>query len=291
MGVKEIGRVIVFGASGNVGKAVLQELKARNIKSTSIIRNQSLVSALSPFCDDFLIGDPLSKEFYNNLFRSNDVIISCLGASISLRNNINTFEEVDVKGNYLIIENAQNVGVMKIIYLSAFGANVETDLNYLKSHQKVEDKLKISGINYSIIRPVGLFCAFNELIQMARKGQLVHFGTGESKTNILSEFDLSRIIIDSINWENSEVNCGGKEILSRKKINEIIYESIGFSDKSSIGIPPLFIKMFLPLIKIINKTLYDKICFFLNVSTKDCIAPEIGSERFREYLEVSKLIN
>jgi uncharacterized protein YbjT (DUF2867 family) len=144
-----------------------------------------------------------------------------------------------------------------------------------------------SGIDYSIVKPPAIFSAFIDLIEMAKKGQLVNIGQGDKKTNPIFEGDLAKITVDTINMQNSISEAGGKTIYTRKQLNEIIQNEIN-PRKKLRTIPIGLFKVSLPLIKLFSKNTFDKYAFFIAVMQHDTIAPQIGTMTFEEYVKMKK---
>jgi len=48
------------------------------------------------------------------------------------------------------------------------------------------------------------------------------------------------------------------------------------------------VQAMLPLLKIFNRNLYDKMAFFLAVSAEDIIAPVAGTMLFEDYVQVCR---
>jgi uncharacterized protein YbjT (DUF2867 family) len=112
---------------------------------------------------------------------------------------------------------------------------------------------------------------------------LVTIGNGEKLTNPIYEGDLARICVQAINQPNAIIEAGGKEILSRRQINELI-QTIVNPEKKVQNVPLSLVKATLPLIKIFSKNLYDKVAFFTEVMQHDTIAPAVGETRLAEYM-------
>jgi uncharacterized protein YbjT (DUF2867 family) len=118
---------------------------------------------------------------------------------------------------------------------------------------------------------------------MARKGQLVSMGDGSKRTNPIHENDLARFCISHLHQSNSVLEAGGKEILTRKEILEII-QSATSKGKKIRKVPIGLLKIMLPLMRPFNRNMYDKMAFFLEVMQHDTIAPMIGASVLEDYI-------
>ena len=99
-------------------------------------------------------------------------------------------------------------------------------LEYFKVHHEFSEKLKHSGINYSIIKPPAIFSAFIDMIDMAKKGRLMNIGKGAHVTNPIYEGDLAEVCVNALNDTNTTIEAGGYNIYSRAQLNEIIQKEV-----------------------------------------------------------------
>lgn len=144
-----------------------------------------------------------------------------------------------------------------------------------------------SDLNYTIIKPPALFSAFIDLFELAEKERLVNMGKGDKFTNPVYEGDVAEVCINAIKQDVSTIEFGGPEVLSRKQIYEIIQEAIK-PGKKIRTIPLGLVKNMLPVIKLFNRNLYDKLAFFVEVMQHDTIAPRLGKLRLKDYVEPSR---
>lgn len=278
-------KVILFGASGHVGRKVAEELARQHFEITVVIRNNGKAHYFKDIQAKIVHADVLKPDSLRGICDGQEVVISTLGKSVSPNDwSKPTFRQVDLEGNGNILNEAQKSGVKKFIYLSAFHAEKYPDLNYFAVHEQFSRILINSGIDYSVIKPPAIYSAFLDMIDLASKGRLVSIGSGEFKTNPIYEGDLAKIIVDNIHQSNSIVEAGGKNIYSRIQMLEIIQQNVNPANKIQ-KLPLKLVKMVLPVLSIINKNAYDKFAFFLKVMNTDTLAPQIGERSFEEYIK------
>lgn len=276
--------ILLFGASGNVGKQIAKEARRQNYEVTAVVRNSKKANDLAGLVSHVVIADVTKAKQLEGICRGFDIVISALGKSVSPNDNSKaTFHEVDFLANAAIIKEALNSGVAKFIYVSALHSERYTNLEYFKVHHELSEHLKKSGIDYSIIKPPSIFSAYLDVVDMARKGRLVNLGKGDKTTNPIYEGDLAVVCVNSINSHNSEIEAGGKEVLTRKQINELIQQHVNPS-KKIYTVPTWLMQAMLPLIRLTNKNLFDKFNFFVEVMKHDVIAPPVGDLTLKEYL-------
>lgn len=279
-------KVILFGATGNLGKEIARELVRQGYDLTVVVRDVAKAKSLTDITTKYIIAEVCNNESLASIIASQDIVVSALGKSVSPNDKSKpTFEEVDYRGNSNILQESIKSGVKKFIYVSAFHSERYLHLEYFKVHHDFAELLKKSGLDYSIIKPPAIFSAFIDIIEMAKKGQLVHIGKGDKKTNPIYEGDLAKVVVNSVNQLNCTIEAGGKTIYTRKQLNEIVQNEIK-SGKKIRTVPIRLFKMTLPLIKIFSRNTYDKFAFFIEVMQNDTIAPQIGEMTFENYVKL-----
>jgi len=277
-------KVLVFGATGNAGKAVLKELRQRGISTTAVVRNPQKSNELSDLTTQTIIADVTEPSALIGICNGYDVIISTLGKSVSPNDKSSpTFEQIDLQANSAILAEALKSGVKKFVYLSAFHSERYPELNYFRVHHAFSEKLKSSGIDYSIVQPTAIFCAFTDMIAMAKKGNLVTIGHGRHRTNPIYEGDLAKIIVDAIYQSNAIIGAGGKYIYTRKQLNDIIQQAVN-PKKQVRSVPGGLFGLALFFMKPFARNSYDKFAFFSQVAQHDTIAPQLGEMKFEDYI-------
>ena len=278
-------KVILFGATGNLGKHIAKELISNGYELTVVVRDPQKAKGLFDVKTKQVIADVCNKATLKDVCQDQEIVVSALGKSVSPNDKTRAgFEEVDFAGNMNILEEAMKNGVKKFVYVSAFHAEKYLHLTYFNVHHRFSEELKKSGIDYSIIKPPAIFSAFTDMMDMAQKGQLVTIGKGDKKTNPIFEGDLAKICVRSIAEKNKTIEAGGRFIYTRKELNLIIQQEVDKS-KQVRQIPLGLLKAVLPLIKVFNRTLYDKFAFFTEVIQHDTVAPQMGELSFEAYIK------
>jgi uncharacterized protein YbjT (DUF2867 family) len=279
-------KVLLFGATGNLGKEIAKAAKEEGYDLTIAVRNKEKADQLSCITKSYVVTDITSPESLKNICEGFDVVISCLGKSVSPNDKSKpSFNDIDLIANSNILEEAKKSGVKKFVYVSAFQSEKYLHLEYFKVHHDFSERLKNSGINYSIIKPPAIMSAFVDMIEMAEKGRLMNIGKGDKKTNPIYEGDLAKICVNSIKENNVTVEAGGKYIYTRKQLNVIIQKEVAPAKKIK-SIPIGMIRFTLPMMKLFNKNMHDKFAFFTEVMDHDTIAPQLGEMKFEDYIKM-----
>ncbi|MDP2388560.1 MAG: SDR family oxidoreductase [Bacteroidota bacterium] len=279
------GKVLLFGATGNLGKAIAKELVSQHYDLTVVVRNQQKAKDLSAITSKYVVANIADANSLIGICNGFDIVVSALGKSVSPNDKSKpSFRDIDLNANSAVLNEALKSGVKKFVYVSAYESEKHLDLEYFKVHHEFSEKLKQSGINYSIIKPPAIFCAFIDMIKMAQNGKLVTIGSGDKKTNPIYEGDLAKVCVDAISITNTTIEAGGKNIYTRKQLNEIIQQRVDASKKIRT-IPLGLMKFALLLFKLFDRNSYDKFAFFTAVYQHDTIAPQIGGMKFEDYID------
>ncbi len=279
-------KVIVFGASGNVGHNVVKELVEQNYEVTAVVRTQEKAQQLSELTLNYVIADVQHKETLCGICDGFDIVISTLGKSVSINDKSkSSFYDIDYFGNKYILDEAKKSKVKKFVYLSAIHAEKYQHFLYFKAHHNFSELLITSDIDYSIVKVPAIFSAFLDVMDLAKKGHLVTLGDGQCKTNPIYEGDVAKVIVNAIKTPFSIIEAGGSRIYTRKQINELIQQSVNPTKKCR-HVPVFLVGLLLPFIKIFDKNTYDKLSFFLEVTQHDVIAPMVGDSSLEEYIRM-----
>lgn len=135
-------KVLVTGATGNVGSQVVRELRRRGVSVRAFVRDPDKAAAMlgdgvEPVSGDF--GDPGSIRAA--LDGMDGVFLACA----------NDPRQVEYETN--VIDAAAAAGVRRIVKLSAIGAEVGSPLAFWDAHGRIEQHLRASGLPATILHP------------------------------------------------------------------------------------------------------------------------------------------
>lgn len=279
--MEDSGKILVVGATGALGIEVLKQLHQKNLPLRALTRSDDDTIELNQLTGgDIFIGDA-SKNEIKDVTRGVSTVISALGKSVSLFTpSDESFYESDFLANKNILDDAIKNGVKRFIYVSIKGA--DTDFTVAKAHKMFENTLKESGIDYTIIRPVGFFSGLNDLAILAKRKVIPIVGDGEAKTNSIHHRDLAKVVVGFLNEGPRMIEVGGPNIHTRMEMAEMVKEKIG---GQIIKVPESLANFGIEFQKIFMSDVPEKLDYFKFVTTHDMIAEPHGSISFREYLE------
>ncbi len=154
-------KLIIFGATGGVGQHAVRQALSEEYEVTAFVRSPEKVTIEHENLH-IVQGDAFDKEAVANAIKGQDMVISTLGTpkDTELENPISKMVQNIVDG---MVEH----GVSRIVYTASAGVDGEIQgergqqvMNYLKvylvDHKASIDAIQAAGLNYTIIRPMGL---------------------------------------------------------------------------------------------------------------------------------------
>lgn len=281
-------KVLVAGATGQLGTSVVAELKRRGYWVRACGRSQQKLQTLKQQvgADDIVAVDLTDAVSVQGICNDVDAVISCAGASMSMNNfgDRKSFYEVDYQANLNLLADAERQKLSKFVYVSLAEADKLRQTEYADAHEKFVEALRASSLNHTIIRPTGFFGFHLEILKFAAKGRGMLIGSGECRTNPVHESDVARVCVDALDGGDTEIAIGGPEIFTRKETVELAFASLNRPPKLMKLSPGMFKLMIAPL-KLFNRRIYALMDFGIAVTQIDVVAPSVGSERLRPYFE------
>jgi len=275
-------RVLVAGATGYLGGFVAQELKARGNFVRALARSPKKLDHLQDSLDEVYEGEVTQPKTLEHICDGIDIVFSSIG--ITKQKDKLTFKDVDYQGNKNLLTVAQRAGVEKFIYVSVFGGPSLPHLEIVKAHEDFVEVLKASGINYAVLRPTGYFSDMGEFLEMAKKGRIYLIGRGSNKVNPIHGADLAVTCVDALEGTQQEIDIGGPDILTYRKIAELAFQSLGKSARIT-AIPVWVMKLVVAATKLFSKHQGELLAFFTTAMTSDVVAPAAGIHRLKDHFE------
>ena len=134
--------LLVTGATGTTGMEVLKALKARGAAARALVRDETKAHHLRDLGFEPVTGDLGDPRTLGPALHEVDraYLVSPMGPMQS------EFEQA-------FLETARAAGVQHVVKLSVIGASPEAPLRFARTHAKVEQALKDSGLAWTLLRP------------------------------------------------------------------------------------------------------------------------------------------
>ncbi|WP_160035587.1 NAD(P)-dependent oxidoreductase [Paenibacillus sp. An7] len=154
-------KIIVFGATGGVGQSVVKQAVENGFEVTAFVRTPTKLEVTH---DNLKIikGDAFNQAEVVAAIVGHDAVVSCLGSNQGMKKSTDLQEMTKN-----IVAGMQEHDVKRIVYTASAGIHNELPgisgklimrmlKNTLVDHRAATDDIVAHGLNYTIVRPLGL---------------------------------------------------------------------------------------------------------------------------------------
>ncbi len=228
--------ILVFGASGQIGRHLLRKLSRQNFKITVVTRNLHrkayiLKSQANAGWLNIVELSSFDYEKLNKLFENKDICINLIG--ILHKQNKNSFKNIHTLLPKQLAIVAKKNNLKQFIHVSALGVENASNSEYALSKLNGENEVKKVFDNYVILKPSLVYSVDDNFTTMMMKllkllpafpiyyeGKTVFYPIHVTDMcEIIEKIILNEIIMDT-------VECIGPEKMTFKEIIEKIIRSL-----------------------------------------------------------------
>ena len=131
---------------------------------------------------------------------------------------------MDYGANKNLLDEAMREGVQKFVYVSVFKGEMMRHIAIGAAKERFVDALKVSGLDYCIVRPSGFYSDMGNFLKMAKGGKVRLFGKGQYAMNPIHGEDLAEVCVAQLESAEKEVNVGGAEVFTHTEIARLAFE-------------------------------------------------------------------
>ncbi len=234
-----MAKVLLTGATGFIGKQLVNDLKANNIDFKCLLRRTPSNEALT------------KKLSLNVIYGALEDITALSAATyqadivIHLAAMLHTSDKTDLKianvdGTNNLLEACKKNNVKKFIFISSYLASPQFSGYYGVTKRKGEELVKSSGLEYVILRPTMVYGRndyyLSMISSMVKKHKIVPLPNFNLQPVHVS--DVSKAIISSLNEEikNKEYFLAGQDMIDFKTFVKTIAFHLSL-ERKTIAVP------------------------------------------------------
>ena len=240
-------KVAVTGASGFVGSHLVDRLLRDGHEVTVLSHSQRGRVRLDERVR-VVSGSVEDPEALTALCAGNEVVFHLVGIIAETRTK--TFEKTVVHATRTLVGAALRAKVLKVIYLSAIGASANSATKYYRSKFEAEQAIRLSGLNYTILRPSIIFGEGDGFVSMlTRMIRLLPFtpviGSGRYRLQPVYVDDVTSALAQCVTMEETSteiIDLAGPERLEYLEILHIIKRVLN-KRRVNIHLPLMLMKM------------------------------------------------
>src|ERR687894_854426 len=214
-------KVLVTGATGNVGSQAVRELRARGASVRAFVRDPDKATVMLGDGVELAPGDFSDAASLSRALEGVDgVFLACA----------NDPRQVEYETG--VIDAAAETGVRRIVKLSALGAKVGSSVAFWDWHGRIEEHLRASGIPFVLLRP-----AFNTTNLLGSAEGVRHEDTlfapaGGASVSMIDPGDVAKAAAVALSTEGHEGRTyvlTGPEAMSFERVAEELSGATGRS--------------------------------------------------------------
>jgi len=237
-------KVLVVGASGQIGRHLIRKLTKDNYVVTAVTRNLHqkgyLLKTQSPIGFLEIIEENIfNEEKLNNIIKNHDICINLVGILFERKNN--TFQNIHENFPSILSKLCKKNNIEQLIHISALGIDNAEYSIYAKSKINGENLVKENFNRSVILKPSICYSVddkfstrFMSLLNLLPIMPLYY--KGRTKFTPIHVTDLVNIIYEIVKRKTTgeTIECIGPEVLTFK---EIILKLLKAIDKKRLLIP------------------------------------------------------
>ncbi len=221
--------VTIFGGAGFVGTTLVEHLAQTGVRIRVAVRRPNSAMHVKPLGDvgqvQLVQANLRDEASVRAAILGSDAVINLVG--ILYESGAQKFDAVHTKGAETIARISTELGVKKLVHMSAIGADENSPSSYARSKALGEKAVKAAFSAATIIRPSVIFGAgdglFNRFAQAASLPLLPVF-SGDTKFQPVYVGDVAKVIIRALSdgkMSGETYELGGAEIYSLRDMMKL----------------------------------------------------------------------
>ncbi len=228
--------ILLFGATGQIGRNLIRKLSQNNYKITAVTRNTHragyiLKTQANPGYLELIELKNFDAKKIEDLMKNCTICINLIG--ILYEKKKDDFKIIHTDFPNLLSKLAKKNRIQKLIHLSSLAIENALDSDYAKSKLEGEIKIKSNFEKFVILKPSIVYSVDDKfttkfMTLLSRLPIMPLYYNGNTKFNPIHVSDLVDIILNTVENKNNNLvlECIGPEILTFKEIIEKILISI-----------------------------------------------------------------
>ena len=259
--------ILVFGATGQIGRNLVRKLTKENYKVIAVTRNLHrkgyiLKTQGNPGYIDIVEANVFDIEKLRTLISNCDICINLIGILYEKKNH--TFENIHKNFPSIVSNICREMKIEQFIHISALGIDDAVESKYAKSKLEGEDSIKKNFPQSTILRPSICYSVddqfTNQLMNLLSVLPVFPlYYKGDTKFMPIHCSDFTEIIFQIIlkKIKSEIIECVGPEKITFKEIIQYLLSSMN-KKRLLIPIPIFFANLSAIFFELLPKPLLTK---------------------------------
>jgi uncharacterized protein YbjT (DUF2867 family) len=276
-------RVLVVGATGQLGGAITRKLIASGVRVRALARNREALAPLASAAEIAAV-DLRDMPKLAEACRGVDQIVAT--ANNNMGKGPTSPTRIDLSGYQNLCAAARNTRVRRLIYVSYRGVAQDAPVDIFRVKWYIEDAIRRSGVPSVMLRPTAFMDVWIDQILakgIREKGVATIFGDGNTIANYIAVDDVAEFAVKILEREivNEVVEAGGPSNVSQNHLATLVERRLKSSGRRR-HVPVAAMRLLPPIVRPFNEVAARLMTLGLYSATESKPFPgwQISADRF-----------
>ena len=247
-------RILVVGATGQLGGVITRKLMASGVRVRALARNREALAALAPAAEIAAV-DLRDVPKLTEACRGVDQIVAT--ANNNMGKGPTSPTRIDLSTYQNLCAAARNTGVRRLVYVSYQGVSQDAPVDIFRVKWYIEDAIKRSGVPHVMLRPTAFMDVWIDQILakgIREKGMATIFGDGNRVANYIAVDDVAEFAVKILERDivNEVVEAGGPSNVSQNHLVTLLERRFKSSGKRR-HVPVVAMRLLAPVVRPFNE--------------------------------------
>ena len=215
--------ILLTGATGTVGSALLRRLTADGTPVRALVRDQRRLGDQRVRVQ-IALGDLSDPPSFRNALRGVQTVVH-LAASIRDQPR-GSIEELNAVATLRLVRAAERAGVERFVFFSAMNAHHHSRTRFFRAKALAEEAVEESSLDSIVFRPSIIYAPGDPWItlldRLSRLPAVPVSGSGRALYQPVWAEDVAAAVVNSLSNGNSTYELAGPEVLSYNDIVRVV---------------------------------------------------------------------
>jgi uncharacterized protein YbjT (DUF2867 family) len=223
--------ILLTGATGNVGSALLRRLVAGGEQVRCLVRDPRRLGP-ERVRVQIALGDLADPSSFRHALRGVDTVIH-LAAAIRDQER-GSIEELNGVATARLVRSARRLGAERFLFFSAMGASLNSPSRFFRAKSLAEQAVEQSGLEATVFLPSIVYSQDDPWIRLLRRLSLLPFmpisGSGRAEYQPIWAEDVADCVLAALGDRNPgarRFELAGPQVLSYDEIVKVALRSFG----------------------------------------------------------------
>ena len=248
-------RVLVVGATGQLGSVIVRKLLASGTRVRALARNQQKLASLASAAEIAPV-DLRDVPKLTDACRGVDQIVAT--ANNALGKGPTSPTRIDLSGYQNLCAAARNTSVRRLVYVSFRGVSQDAPVDFFRIKWYIEDAIRRSGVPYVMLRPTAFMETWIDQILakgIREKGVATIFGDGNRVANYIAVDDVADFAVKILSRPeivNENVEAGGPSDVTQNHLATLVERRLNAPGKRR-HVPVAAMRLLPPIVRPFNE--------------------------------------